>query len=72
MDKYYAIEIIGCGKNRKYTLRDVISANATNPVTGKAWRTEERARAEAEDLGINVAVCGDLWDIIGAYRNHVG
>lgn len=60
---YYAIEIIGYGKRRRYAIKQVVSGG-TNPVNGKAYRTEEEARQAAAEKGIEIAKCGDLWEII--------
>ena len=59
-----AILTIGYGKNRLYTLREVLSKTATNPITGKKWQTEAGARREADMLGLIIIGCGDRYDII--------
>lgn len=60
---YYAIEIIGYGKRRRYAIKQVVSGG-TNPVNGKSYRTEEEAKQAAAEKGIEIAKCGDLWEII--------
>lgn len=60
--KYFAIEIIGCRRPR-FALKSVQSGHIA-PVNGKAYRTESAARAAAANLGIEIAKCGDLYQII--------
>lgn len=60
---YYAIEIIGYGKNRRYCIKQVVT-NGTNPVNGKAYRTEEKAREAAAALNITIEKCGSFYEII--------
>ena len=61
---YHAIEIIGTGKNRRYTIRQVIHKGLTWPTNGRTYRTEEDARAAAAEMGIEIAKCGDHYEII--------
>lgn len=61
---YYAIEIIGTGKKRRYTIRQIIHKGLTQPTNGRTYRTEETARAAAAAMGVEIAKCGDLWEII--------
>lgn len=61
---YYAIEIIGYGKNRRYSIKSVIPKVGTNPVNGKAYKTEAKAREAAAEMGIEISKCGDMWEII--------
>ena len=61
---FYAIEIIGYGKRRRYCIKQVIPGKGTNPTNGKCYRTESAARAAAEELGYEIAKCGDLYQII--------
>lgn len=61
---FYAIEVIGYGKRRRYVLRRVISKSLMAPTDGKAYATEAAAREAAAGLGYHVKMCGDLWEII--------
>lgn len=63
-DMFYAIEIIGYGKRRRYCIKRVMPGRGTNPTNGKCYRTESAARAAAEELGYEIAKCGDFWAII--------
>lgn len=60
---YYAIEYIGYGKKRRYAIKQVVTGG-TNPVNGKAYRTEEEAEKAAAELGITITKRGDLYAII--------
>ena len=46
-DMFYAIEIIGYGKRRRYCIKRVMPGRGTNPTNGKCYRTESAARAAA-------------------------
>ena len=61
---YYAIQIIGYGKRRRYCIQQVIPGKGTNPTTGKSYSTEEAARAAAAEMGLEITKCGDYWEII--------
>ena len=61
---YYAIQIIGYGKRRRYAIQQVIPGKGTNPTTGRAYATEAQARQVAAELGYIIEKCGDLWEII--------
>lgn len=61
---YYAIEKIGYGKRTRYTLRKVTKTGIVCPVDGKCYPTEEAAQIAAAAQGLNIAKCGDLWQII--------
>ena len=61
---YHAIEKIGCGKRTRYCIRKVTGTGLLIPVYGKAYRTEDAARAAATALGIEIKKIGDLWEII--------
>lgn len=60
---YYAIQIVGYGKRRRYGIVRVSGA-AINPTTGRSYSTEEEARAVAACLGYEIRACGDNWSII--------
>ena len=60
---YYAIEIIGARRPR-YAIMRVMQNGIVCPVNGKAYRTEDAARAAAETLGIHITKVGDLYQII--------
>ena len=62
--KHYAIEIIGYGKRRRYCLKEVLPGIGTNPVDGKAYTSEEAARAAARAYGIEVEAVGDTWQLV--------
>ena len=64
MYPYYAIQIIGYGKNRKYSIKKVVSRNAVDPVNGKTYKTEEKARQVTAEMGITIEKVGDFYEII--------
>ena len=57
-----AIEIIGYGKNRRFTLKQVFP-NGTNPIDGKTYRTESAARDAASRAGLTVETVGGFYEI---------
>ena len=59
----YAIEITGYGKRRRYCIKKVIN-KAVYPFNCVGYGTEEEARQAAAEKGIEIAKCGDLWEII--------
>ena len=61
---YYAIQIIGSGKNQRFVIQRVIKGRGTNPTTGKSYKTENDARKAAAELGYTIEKCGDYWEII--------
>ena len=61
---YYAIQVIGYGKRRRYVIQQVIKGRGTNPTTGRSYATEAEARKAAEDLGYKIEAIGDYWQII--------
>lgn len=61
---YYAIEIIGYGKCRRYCIKQVVPGVGTNPTNCKAYRTEEAARTAADEMGIEITKCGEFYEII--------
>jgi hypothetical protein len=61
---YYAIQVIGYGKRRRYAIQQVIPGTGTNPTTGRSYTSEAQARAAAAELGYEIKKCGDLWEII--------
>ena len=61
---YYAIEVFGYGKRRRYTIQQVLAGKGTNPTNGKVYRTEDAARAAAAEMGIEIAKVGDFYEII--------
>lgn len=61
---YYAIEIIGYGKRRRYCIKQVIPGVGTNPTNCKAYRTEDAARKAAAEIGIEISKVGDFYQII--------
>lgn len=61
----YAIERTGYGKRTTYTIREY-TRTGSNPTNGKRYRTEQAAREAARDMGITVAACGDMYDILAA------
>ena len=60
---YYAIEKIGARVVR-YAIKRVTETGLVIPTDRKAYRTEEAARAAAAAAGIEIAKCGDLYEII--------
>ena len=62
---YYAIQVIGCGKNRRYCIQQVLDNHrGTNPTTGRSYRTLEQAQEIAASLGYQIEKMGDYWEII--------
>lgn len=62
---YFAIEIIGYGKNRKYCIKKVNpNDNVIYPVNGRAYRTLDAAQRAAKELGVDIERIGDCWEII--------
>ena len=61
--KKYGIEIIGYGTHRRYCIKEILHSG-TNPIDGKAYKTEDGARAAAEHLGLTVEGVGDLWELL--------
>lgn len=60
---YYAIQIIGYGKKKVYTIVEVKN-NCVNPTDGKRYKTEAAALEAAEKQHIKIQVVGDFWKII--------
>lgn len=60
---YYAIEYIGHGKKRRYAIKQVVN-KGTNPVNGKAYRSEKEAEKAAVEMGIAIQKRGDYYEII--------
>lgn len=58
---YYAIEIIG---GRHYTIKRV-TENIVEPTNRIAYRSLEAAQAAAAEMGVEIKVVGDIWQIIG-------
>lgn len=63
----YAIERIGYGKRTRYTIRAYMG-NGSNPTNGKVYRTEQAAREAAQRMGIEIAACGDMYEILAAIK----
>jgi len=61
---YYAIEKIGYGKRTRWCIKEVYPTGITVPVDGKTYKTEEAARAAADEQGLVIERVGDLWEII--------
>lgn len=61
---YYAIQIIGYGKRRRYAIQQVFPGKGTNPTTCTSYKTEEMARAVAAELGYKIEKVGGFWEII--------
>lgn len=60
---YFAIEKIGARRIR-YSIKRVTDTGLVIPTDRKIYRTEETARAAAAAAGIEIAKCGDLYEII--------
>ena len=58
---YYAIEIIA---GRHYTIRRV-NGNSVEPTNGIAYKSLEAAQAAAREMGYQIKIVGDIWQIIG-------
>ncbi len=62
---YYAIQIIGYGKKRRFCIQQVLDNHrGTNPTTGRSYRTIEQAQEVAASLGYQIEKVGDYWEII--------
>ena len=59
----YAIEIIGYGKKRRYAVKR-IENNTAFTTNGKVYKTENDARNAAKEMNIEIAACGNIWEII--------
>ena len=60
---YYAIQIIGYGKKKVYTIVKV-NNSCVNPTDGKRYQSEAAAQEAAERQHIKIQVVGDFWKII--------
>ena len=60
---YYAIQIIGYGKKKVYTIVKVKN-NCVNPTDGKRYKNEFCALEAAEKQNITIKIIGDFWHII--------
>ena len=60
---YHAIQIIGYGKKKVYTIVKV-NNNCVNPTDGKRYKSEAAAQEAAERQHIKIQVVGDFWKII--------
>lgn len=58
---YYAIEIIA---GRHYTIRRV-SRCCVEPTNRIAYQSLEAAQAAAREMGYQIKIVGDIWQIIG-------
>ncbi|OPX46423.1 hypothetical protein CLHUN_02390 [Ruminiclostridium hungatei] len=63
MKGHYAIEIIGCRKQR-FVIKKVAVTGLILPVNGKAYRTLEKAQTAAADLGLIIEKVGDCYEIL--------
>lgn len=61
----YAIETTGHGSRTRYAIK-AVDDRGTNPTNGKAYRTEEAARAAAGLLGLTISAVGDFWQLLHA------
>lgn len=69
MERYYAIQIIGYGKNRRWCLKEVETAGPfgpvlVRPVDARPFRTEESARNFAKYKGLEIRKIGDAYQIL--------
>ena len=60
---YYAIEIVGYRKRRRFVIKKVIS-NGTYPINFHAYETEAAAKHAAKEMGIKIQCTGEIWHII--------
>jgi hypothetical protein len=60
----YGIERRGYGKHERYQIRNYYEFGSS-PVT-KLYRTEQAARKAADEMGIKIVACGDLYEIRAA------
>lgn len=63
MRGHYAIEIIGCRKQRFY-IKKVTVTGLILPVDGKPYRTLGKAQEAAEKLGLLIEKVGDCYEIL--------
>ena len=65
---YYAIEIIGYGKKRRFVVKEVVKEGKYGPVTTwpcePPFLTEDAARKAADESGIEIEKIGDYYQII--------
>jgi hypothetical protein len=70
MKTYYVIQIIGYGAKQRFCIKEVVKedkqlGSTTLLVTnGRSYRSESGARRAAEEMGIEIALVGDLYQII--------
>jgi hypothetical protein len=69
VERYYTIQIIGCGKNRRWCLKEVETEGPfgpvlVRPVDARPFRSEEDARTYARSHGFEVRKCGDAYQIL--------
>lgn len=60
---FYAIEIIGYGKRRRFTVK-LVCNKGTFPTNGKTYRTESEAMEAAAEMGFTIEKIGDFYTII--------
>lgn len=61
---YYAIEIIGYGKRRRFCIKQVFPNKLVIPTNRKTYPTETAARKAAAEMEIKIEKCGDFYEII--------
>ncbi len=59
----YGINAIGTGKKQRYSLCRVLR-NGTWPVSTTVYHSEDEARAAAEQMGLEIIGCGDIWRLL--------
>lgn len=65
--QWFAVEIIGCGKRRRYCIKRVVRDGwsvGTYPTDGRSYGSAEAATAAAQAAGIEIAKIGDSYQII--------
>lgn len=63
-EKYYAIQVIGCGKRQRFAIQLVTPGKGTTPTTGRSYATLEQAQAVAAANGYTIEKVGDYYTII--------
>lgn len=61
---YHAIEYIGFGKARRYTIKMVLENGTVVPTNGKVYKTEAAAERAAHEMNLSIAKRGDFYAII--------
>lgn len=69
MKPIYGIEVIGCGKRRRYALK-LVDERGTLPIDFRTYQTEDEARRASKELGRPVSVVGNFYEIVSFARRE--